>query len=204
MAPVRHSLLIDDAPAGRGAVLQAREEPSRRRWRTGRPRLVLAVIVPVSGEPAPADSGRELVRGLRLQAQGQAGAPVSVLAVDPATRRLWCAETWRPLGISHLRSGPVRVLMNAGFLLGDPPPIVELAEAARLESAAVAVAGGTGDAYAFAFRPAEMDVEHLWSALRLLAAGVDERTDAEWAHLTGVSRLAPAPSSPEHSPATPP
>ena len=182
MEPVRHSLLIDDAPASLGAARQARVKPS-----SG-----LAVIVPVFSDPAPAGCGRELIRALRLQAQGQAGAPVSVLAVDPVARRLWCAETWRPLEISHLRSGPVRVLMNAGFLLGDPPPIHELAEAARLESAAVAAARSTGDAYAFAFRPAEMDVEHLWSALRLLTAGVDQRMDAEWAHLTGVPRLAPA------------
>ena len=46
-----------------------------------------------------------------------------------------------------------------------------------------------------------MDVEHLWSALCLLTAGVDRRMDAEWAHLTGVRWLAPAASWAEHSPA---
>jgi hypothetical protein len=162
----------------------------------------LAVIVPVFGDPIPSGCGQELIRALRLQAQGQAGAPVSVLAVDPVARRLWCAESWQSLKITHLRSGPVRVLMNAGFLLGDPPPIQELAEAARLQAAAVAATRSTGDAYALAFRPAEMGVERLWSALRLLTAGVDQRVDAEWAHLTGVHRMAPAASGAEHSPAS--
>ncbi len=161
----------------------------------------LAVIVPVVGEPGPADCGQTLIRALRLQAQGQAGAPVSVLAIDPVARRLWCAETWRPLEISHLCRGPLRVLMNAAFLLGDPPPIHELAEAARKESAALAAAPSTGDAYAFAFRPAAIDVEHLWSALRLLTARTDQRMDVEWADFAGVRQLAPATSWPAHSPA---
>jgi molybdenum cofactor biosynthesis enzyme MoaA len=91
--------------------------------------------------------------------------------------------------------------MNPGFLLGDPPPIQELAAAARHDSVAVAAARSTGDAYAFAYRPAEMDVEHLWSALRLLTACVNQRVDAEWTNFTGVRRLPPAASWAEHSPA---
>jgi hypothetical protein len=160
-----------------------------------------AVVVPVCGRPAPAESGREIVRALHLQAQGQAGAPVRVLAVDPVGYRLWCAETWRPLEISHLRRGALHVCMNPAFLLGDPPLIASLIETARAGSAAMATAQSTGEAYAFAYRPAGIDVEHLWSALRLLTAGADERCETEWRHLGRVRRLAPAGSLAEHSPA---
>jgi hypothetical protein len=64
----------------------------------------LAVIVPVFGDPVPSGCGQELIQALRLQARGQAGAPVKVLAVDPVARRLWCAESWQSLKITHLRS----------------------------------------------------------------------------------------------------
>ncbi len=94
----------------------------------------------------------------------------------------------------------VCVLMNAGFLLADPPPLMTLIEAAEREPTWCA-ARSTRDAYAFAFDPQMLATEQLWPALGLLTASVGDQVDGNWTHLVRRPPLAPIASSVENSPA---
>src|SRR5262249_20291606 len=116
------------------------------------------VLVPTAGAPVLADSTRTLVEALRVQTRGYVRGFVHVIAVDVGGRRLWGAEAGESIDgarvATHLslcrpswRSVPkgkpsayrstssdaahVCVLMNAAFLLGDPPPIMTLIERAE-------------------------------------------------------------------------
>ena len=196
----------------------------------GEARIAFHVVVPVRGEPVLADVTGRLVEALRSQAQGYVGGFVHVIAVDGARRRVWCGETGQPINASRLAAhvsrctpswrsatprarltalvrgatGPgtarVGVLMNAGFLLADPPPILTLIEHAEREPTWCA-ARSTRDAYAFGFEPRALGAEDLWGALRLLTAGVGDPVEAEWARLVRRPPLAPAASFVENSPA---
>src|SRR5262245_28341186 len=126
-------------------------------------RVTFHVVVPTVGEPVIADSTWRLLDSLRAQAQGYARGYVHVIIVNAAGRQVWCCVTARPIDGARLAmhlsrcspawvsptsrariksrvfgsTGPgaarVCVLMNAGFLLADPPPIVALIEAAERE-----------------------------------------------------------------------
>src|SRR5262249_6325940 len=122
-----------------------------------------------------------------------------------------CSPAWvSPTSRARIKSrvfgstGPgaarVCVLMNAGFLLADPPPIVALIEAAEREPTWCA-ARSTKDAYAFAFAPRALGTDDLWPALRLLTACVGDDVEEEWAGLVRRAPLPPAASSVENSPA---
>lgn len=194
------------------------------------PRVAFHVVVPVDGAPVVADSTGRLVDALRSQAQGYVRGFVHVIAVDVAERRVWCGETGQPIGTFRLEThlsrctpswhtpatrawiksltygsrGPgaarVCVLMNAGFLLADPPPIMTLVEHAERQPTWCA-ARSTRDAYAFGFGPGALGFGDLWSALRLLTACVGDLVEAEWASLVRRPPLAPATSFVENSPA---
>jgi MoaA/NifB/PqqE/SkfB family radical SAM enzyme len=194
----------------------------------GEGRAVFHVVVPTGDEPVLAGSTRQLVHALRVQAQGHVGRSVHVIAVDAARRRVWCAETGESICASRLaehlgrcmqrrpsvrarirsllrgsiRSDPARVcvLMNAGFLLADPPPVSALVERGEREPTWCA-ARSTRDAYAFAFDPRRLGPGDLWPALRLLTACLDDRVEAEWTRLVQRPPLAPAAAFVENSPA---
>jgi len=193
-------------------------------------RVAFHVVVPAAGEPVIADSTWRLVDALCAQAQGYARGYVHVIIVNAAARQVWCGETAQPIDGSSLAmhltrcrpgwpsptsrarikshvfgsTGPgaarVCVLMNAGFLLADPPPIVALIEAAEREPTWCA-ARSTNDAYAFAFAPRALGADELWPALRLLTASVGDQVDEEWAGLVRRPPLPHAASSVENSPA---
>ena len=192
-------------------------------------RAVFHVVVPTDDKPVLADGARQLVHALRVQAQGYVGAFVHVIAVDAARRRAWCAETGESIDASRLAGhlgrctpswrSPVRtriksllrgsigpslarvcVLMNAGFLLADPPPVPALVENGQREPTWCA-ARSTRDAYAFAFEPRQLGSDVLWPALRLLTACLDDPVESEWARLVQKPPLAPAVSFVENSPA---
>src|SRR5262249_18251219 len=193
-------------------------------------RVAFHVVVPAAREPVITDSTWRLVDALCAQAQGYARGYVHVIIVNAAARQVWCGETARPIDDSRLAmhltrctpgwpsstararikshvfgsAGPgaarVCVLMNAGFLLADPPPIVALIEAAEREPTWCA-ARSTRDAYAFAFAPRALGADELWPALRLLTACVGDQVEQEWASLVRRSPLPHAASSVENSPA---
>ena len=192
-------------------------------------RVTFQVVVPAAREPGVADSTCRLLDALRAQAQGYAGSYVHVIIVNVAERRVWCAETCQPIDgclATHLSrcspawrsstirarikshvfgsSGPgaarVCVLMNPGFLLADPPPIVALIEGAEREPTWCA-AQSTRDVYAFAFRPRALGSEDLWPALRLLTASMGDQMEDDWGRLVRRAPLAPAASFVENSPA---
>lgn len=164
------------------------------------PAIGFTVLFPSRGGPRAADAARRLVEGVRLIAQGAAGTRVGVVAADVVTRRLWCAETVRPLALSTLARSRVTVLLNPAFLLADPPPLGDLIGAGQQHGVAWCASRITGDVYAVAARTRELAGETLWSFLRLLTACVDDDVDPR-AMLEGAPLLAPASSSAENSPA---
>ncbi len=197
----------------------------------GEPQMTFHVVVPGGDEPVLADVTRRIVEALRLQAQGCVGGFVHVIAVNVARRRVWCGETGQPIAASRLAThvsrctpswrsatmgarlaahafgssgrGAARVcvLMNAGFLLADPPPILTLTEHGKREPTWCA-ARSTRDTYAFGFEPRALNAEDLWAALRLLTACVGDPVEAEWARLVRSPPLAPALTFVENSPAS--
>ncbi len=163
--------------------------------------LAYFVVVPTHGRPALADSAGHLVGALRDLAQSFCGESVQVLAVDMRERQLWHASTGEPVSSALLQTRRLQVLMNAGFLLADPPPITQLVERAERDRGAWCALRSTRDAYACAFTPRIWGGYRLWPALGLLTAGVGADVDDDWARIARTDLLAPLASSSESSPA---
>jgi molybdenum cofactor biosynthesis enzyme MoaA len=136
-----------------------------------------------------------------MQAQGYLGEIVRVIAVEPDMRLLWCAETGQWLDEATICEGLVSVVMNASFLLGDPPQIMALTRAVEMGITAVCAVDEQGDYHAFACKSETLTGAFLWSVLRALTCRVGEEFKADRTRLGGIPRFSPATSGVVNSPA---
>lgn len=155
----------------------------------------LLVVVPTQGRPRLVDSARHILDAVRVQAQGYAGRPVRVVAVDRAARQMWCPETGQPVPSAIPRDRPT-LLMNAAFLLADPPPIAELLKRVPRDGIAWCGSASTGDLYAAALR-SDMGRGAQRMALELLTAGHEDPPGTHASAVLQGPLVAPAAASSE-------
>jgi MoaA/NifB/PqqE/SkfB family radical SAM enzyme len=152
----------------------------------------------------PCDAAAHLFESARLHAAACAGEPVGLLVVESRTGRVQALAAapgtpWSP----DRRDPEPLVLMNAAFLLADPPPIDALVTRARERGFALCGARSTRDLHAVAYVPTRAPAERMTTTLRRLVAGVDDDPgDDAWRALAGEELLPAAPASCENSPAS--
>jgi hypothetical protein len=165
------------------------------------------LVLPVGGFPVAigdlADSAQHLIEEIRLQLQGMSGREFEVLWCNAGSRRLWRAQDLAPVSPSHSRGGP-HLMIGAGFLLSDEPPLSALLALAGRSGFAWSGLRSCRDVHAFAFRSPHHDKwpETFWPALTCLTGGVgDSNVAAAWQEIAGLPAVSPSSGCFEHSPA---
>jgi molybdenum cofactor biosynthesis enzyme MoaA len=132
-----------------------------------------------------ADGAQHLIEAIQQQLQGQIGAKVEVLWCHSASRRLWHAEDLAPVS-PFLSNAGLYLIMGAGFLLADEPPLPALLSLAARSGFAWSGLRSCRDVHAFAFKSAHdgYGPETFWPALACLTGGVgDNNVAAAWQEL---------------------
>jgi pyruvate-formate lyase-activating enzyme len=165
--------------------------------------LVFPVVEQAVRRGELADGAQHIIEAIQQQVQSLIGARVEVLWCHAASRELRRAENLAPVLPSRHNRG-LRLVMGAGFLLADEPPLSALLKLAARCAFAWSGLRSCRDVHAFAFKSTRDHEwpEAFWPALTSVTGCVgDENVAAAWQEIVRQPSVMARSMCFEHSPA---